>query len=607
MKPRIFLAGLSMLLVFTVSVPASLLLMPPPKAEASYPTIDIPVGITNALSAAYDVVIQAGVRAQEALVYLEYLNQYVLQPLAFIQSGKAVQAITGGILTFVAGQSNGTGQSQFATNLLGQLQGAGTNQALAFTDQLQRNLDSPYAGVISTSLRRNYLQESSLQGFFSANRSTLGNFTNGNPTAFLAGNWSQGGVRAWLALTTQERNNPYILFHNAGYQLASQVTTAASSVATQLGWGKGFMSWCGASETAPEDFESCDFNGTLGYWENGQCNDNTLEGQEPAELPVSPGSPCTNKDGTPGEIKTPGSVISGHLEKSMGLNADKIAQLGDASTQITSLIAGVMQTVQLAQSIIGGSGGNPNAGLAGVGSTYIDPTTNEPTSTLGRYGSFSDPTTSYAGVNNCAISESLTTQQPSDGSELLGRIAGYVSAWDKIGVEVTAASTTVHDLLDLCTTSKANAPLSIRSTFIPRADAIIAEANYALFSETGELTQRISISTAYETWIKSKSAKADADALIAEVKTNLVTASSTTGTCDNPIEQLDRLRNATPTSDDLQKATYNATITNAASTTSYMAQFNNAPSLHLEDGTYLDQMIALAENAALLMPYCELP
>lgn len=606
MKWKTLLAALSMLLVLTVSMPASLLIAPPPKAEASYLTLDIPVSVTSALSSAYNAIVQAGVWAQKALVYLEYINQYVLQPLAFIQSGKAVQAITGGILTFVTGQSNGTGQSQFATNLVGQLQGAGTNQALAFTAQLQKSLDSPYSGVISSSLQRKYLQESSLQGFFSANKSTLANFTNGNPTAFLAGNWSQGGVRGWLALTTQKKNNPYLLFHDAGYQLASQVTTAASSVATQLGWGKGFMSWCGASESAPEDFESCDYNGTLGYWENGQCNDNTLEGQEPAELPVSPGSPCANKDGTPGEIKTPGSVISGHLEKSMGLSADKVAQLGDASTQITSLIAGIMQTVQLAQSIIGGSGGNPNGGLAGVADSYIDPTTGEPASTLGGYGSFSDPTSSFAGVNTCDINVSVTGRESSDGTELLDRAAKYETAWATIGTAVTAASTTVHALVRYCTPFKTAAENAANTTAAQRINKVIAEANYALFDTTGELATRISIGTAYTTAIEAATSTEVAQRLIDDTVDALTTPDAA-GECPNPIAQLDALQNATPTISELEKAIYNALGTSAASSTMIRLGTTEVPSLHLSNGTYIDQMKLLVTNAELLKPYCVYP
>src|SRR3989344_8405212 len=110
--------------------------------------------------------------------------------------------ITAGVIAFVIGKANGTGVPQFVVDVQRSLQTVGDSRALAFFDQYGRNSNSPFAASITSSLRNSYLQKTSLAGFWAANMNTLARFSP-DVNAYLAGNWSQGGVAAWFALTTQ--------------------------------------------------------------------------------------------------------------------------------------------------------------------------------------------------------------------------------------------------------------------------------------------------------------------------------------------------------------------------------------------------------------------
>ncbi len=602
MKYRVFSAMVGIILILSAGMPAALLIAPPPKAEASLPVLDAYNLPENIISAIEETLTVAGQYADFALQVLYYVNMYVLEPMAFIQSGKAAQGITGGMLSFVSGRSNPSGQKQFATNLLGQLQGVGTNQALAFTSELQKNLDSPYAGVISASLRRNYLQDSSLQGLFSANRSTLGSFTNGNPTAFLAGNWSQGGVRAWLALTTQERNNPYMLYQNARAQQGSQSSKAQESQKEQLSWGKGFMSWCGATDSPPEEGDVCSADGYAGTMTDGICIQD--EASDEPNLPVSPGSPCTNKDGTPGEIKTPGSTISGYLEKSLNLDAEKLSKLGNAATQITSLIGGIMQTVQLAQQVING----PQGGLAGVGdagSTVLD--------------SYINPAAGYAGVTQCDINAGVADTGPAatgEDSDFETRAAEYLAAWDTIEAAARNASSTVTRLMLACESAAAANPSL--TTFVTRANMIAGQARYALArGATGanfyRPTHQHAILYVLNAAVSASTTVDDSRKLIAGFEDSLDDIDEATGDCLDPSQSVSSMATLEPSLQDVGDAQIDARVTGLASTTiPYIV--DNVPSLDrltardqvslkLVDtlGSLTDQMNLLTTNAQIIL------
>ena len=136
-----------------------------------------------------------------------------------------MKALTSSVLSFVIGKANGTGVPQFVVDVKRSLQTVGDSQALAYLRQVGMT-NSPFAGSISSALRNDYMTKTSLAGFWAANMNTLERSSPDVP-AYLAGNWSQGGVKAWFALTTETQNDPFSLYQHTQAQLAAVVGSGA--------------------------------------------------------------------------------------------------------------------------------------------------------------------------------------------------------------------------------------------------------------------------------------------------------------------------------------------------------------------------------------------
>lgn len=104
----------------------------------------------------------------------------------------------------------------------------------------------------------------------------------GNLEGFLRGDFQKGGWSNWLQISQVDSNNPYATYFNLQAQLSGAVNKQASLARVELDWGKGFLS-----------FRKCD-----------------------EKVPKSEQSKCP--------ITTPGNVIQGQLEKTLGLSKDRL-------------------------------------------------------------------------------------------------------------------------------------------------------------------------------------------------------------------------------------------------------------------------------------------
>src|SRR3989344_7404995 len=285
MKSRPLTTTLAILLTIVLAAPSAFL-MAPQNVYAQWTTFEVNpalvattpvIAAKTTFSAIKDTLNLISTYTNTAANVAMQINAYVLQPLAFVMSGNLLKLITASVLDFVIGKTNGTGAPQFVQDLNGNLQRVGDIQANAFFVQFGRNSNSPFASAITSSLRTNYLWNTSSAGFFAQNRNTMSQYSP-NVNSYLNGDWSQGGVGAWFALTTQTQNNPYTFYQASQSHLASVVGSAQSARSQTLAWGQGFMSWCSANDASTPMSEE--------------------------EFPVgggtNPGDPCTNEDGTPG-------------------------------------------------------------------------------------------------------------------------------------------------------------------------------------------------------------------------------------------------------------------------------------------------------------------
>lgn len=104
----------------------------------------------------------------------------------------------------------------------------------------------------------------------------------GNMENFLSGNFSNGGWDSWFQISQVDSNNPYATYFNLSAQLDGAISKKQNVASAELNWGRGFLS-----------FRKCD---------------------EKTAKELQSGCPITS----------PGAVIQGQLEKTLGLAKDRL-------------------------------------------------------------------------------------------------------------------------------------------------------------------------------------------------------------------------------------------------------------------------------------------
>jgi hypothetical protein len=410
-----------------------------------------------------------------------WIKEYVLDPIAWAVSQQLIQSLTGSIIGFVNGQGNGTGQSQFVQNLLTNLWQVGDNQAMSFLSQFGRSSNSPFASAITAALYTDYGYQTSLAGFFAQNRCSL---TQASPNInqFVLGDWSQGGINAWFALTVPNENNPYTLYQRAQAERNSLVG-ASQFVRTQdYQAGQGFLSWCQPNESADPI---------------GQVTvtpQQTESSSDPlAPVTVTP-QQCMNSDGTPGTISTPGSVIKAQLDKAVGSGVDKLV----SADEIDEVIGALAQ--RLISSVLGGASG----GLSGLSqpsgsgaSPFVTQFQNE------------TPTQAAGGATGGTTGSSSSVTL---ANTALANVSSYETAWNAI---LSAAQTASSNLnaLSTCSAYSSAAQTALTSEVQP----VIAQAQTAI--QTAEQTKTLANKVLSEASSNSASLVSDTQALAAATPT----------------------------------------------------------------------------------------
>jgi hypothetical protein len=604
MSTQPLVAGVITLLAVVLLVPATFFIAPQPVRAQAIPGVPImsggPLDFIDTIKATLTQIDTFLIRVAE---YAQYVNTYVLQPLAFVMSGQLMKALTQSVLKYVIGQANGTGIPQFTVDIQKSLRSISDFKAQAYFRQVSLT-NSPFATSIAQALGVDYNQKTSLAGYWAANLCTLGkNIPNYNQN-FLTGNWGNGGIAAWFQLTTQSQNNPYLLYQNSQAQLASVIGPgvggATGARLNQLQWGQGFMSWCGATDTATQQqngastnyqacIAKCD-SASGGY--TAACADSCGSGYVQsggivAGGGVNPGDPCTKSDGTSGTIQTPGSTIKATLDKVLGGQQDKLVQIGNISTQVNSILNSVgtiFNTINLAANILGG-GGTGSGGLLAAG---------QPSGSLSSFGApttVSDLQNGYgttaSQINQSASSSAVTAANNADAdaavsgvtsaglsgnaggagsaSDMQARVKKYSDAWNAVAAAATSAKASLQTEINTC-----HAYWNGGSTYENDAQNAIS------FEIVPVLTQAAGISTT-------------TDAALAQY--NLVKNEPTTsGTYQ---ADLDKLNTMPPTASDVSSATFNATAYGGA-------RANPAGSLTVSGSSIVDQMNLISSNAAAI-------
>ena len=163
------------------------------------------------------------------------------------------------------------------------------------------------------------------------NVSNAGVSTNGNTIdGFMNGDFTQGGWPAFISMSTGPQNNPYSAYLSAESDLQTQIDSKHASIRADLSLGNGFMSWQDCQTLATVDPNASD-----GMDQVAQADAITY-----GNTSVSTNM---NKDGTityqSCKTQTPGSVISGTLQKQLNVPADELELANNINAVVNALMS----------------------------------------------------------------------------------------------------------------------------------------------------------------------------------------------------------------------------------------------------------------------------
>lgn len=264
------------------------------------------------------------------------------------QVGKiAIQSMTKSMVNWINSGFNGS--PAFVTDLEGHLLKVSDAVAGSFLNQLLTNpaLKSPFQSTVAKDVAALYYLSTSRNGFFTQSAYSLNRVTP-NDAAFLAGNFNKGGIPAWFSAVSHPQNNPYGARMLAEAVLGAKTGNARQVALTQLGWGQGFLSWCGSDSGSDSSSGATD------------------TGSGAIESVVVTPEVCIGSDGKPGRIQTPGSVIQGQINHTLGLSGDTLVTADEFNEIIGALMS------QLVNQVVGGVGLSGVSSVSSGGKGYID-------------------------------------------------------------------------------------------------------------------------------------------------------------------------------------------------------------------------------------------
>jgi hypothetical protein len=178
-------------------------------------------------------------------------------------------------------------------------------------------------------------------------------YVNGsNIDGFLGGDFSQGGWPAFIALTTEPQNNPTGAYIIANSELMARINDKRASINIDLNRGNGFLSWNDCTEVKTVQ----------------NPDENPEEMETAQQIAINDNSITTklNDDGSLTyrrcQTATPGSVIAGSVNKSLGAGQDELVAADDINSIINALISTLARTVLTGglKSFSGGGSGSGN-------------------------------------------------------------------------------------------------------------------------------------------------------------------------------------------------------------------------------------------------------
>mgnify|MGYP001612566433 FL=1 len=295
MKNKIFKKTIVTIIIFTLVFP--FLSFYPKKVRAQLATVDAGNIVQNTITATNST-------ASSLKDYSMWIKEYVLDGLASGLAKMIIRTLTSSVVNWINSGFQGSpsfvqNPGAFFLDMADQITGDFLSQA----GGPLVSLCSPFSIDIRIALAFKY--HPNIQKRYTCTLGTIiknskNAVANASINGFTAGDFKQGGWPAFVSLTTEPQNNIYGAYLTAESELSWRVAQGQSQQKDELGQGKGFLSWK-------------------------KCKDIPILSDKNAAVVASedPNDPRLSAyyEGVPEkkcEVQTPGSVIEGALQNSIG-------------------------------------------------------------------------------------------------------------------------------------------------------------------------------------------------------------------------------------------------------------------------------------------------
>lgn len=339
----------------------------PQKANAGFP-----VTVVNPVTIALDVSPASISRTVDAT--MQRVKSYVLDGLAYRIAGIMLQQITASVVNWI--NTGFKGSPSFLANPEGFFLDAAdqvTGNFIASTGALSK-LCTPFNIDIRLSIALGQVNPN--QRYLCTLSTVIQNAKNATVNGmsikgFMNGDFKQGGWPAFITLTTNPQNNINSAYLAAQSDLNVRIAAKQNSIRADLNLGHGFLSWSKCNDVTN------DFNTDSGV-KLGLNSAQTNKLDENGSQTISTGSSGSSiqktvaKDGTTKyedcQVQTPGSVIAGSINKSLGIPQDRL-NLANSINQIVDALFAQLVTQVLTGGLHAAS--NPGSGNLGGIATQL--------------------------------------------------------------------------------------------------------------------------------------------------------------------------------------------------------------------------------------------
>lgn len=406
----------------------------------------------------------------------------IVDPLAYTVAKIALGSLTKSVVNWI--NSGFSGSPAFVQDLNATLLTAGDTEASRFIDEFTKSgalQNLPWRDEVAQAVLSGYLRSTSRDSFSLENPDTLSQVSS-DPEGFArGGDFTKGGLDAWMSLVLNPANSPRGLFEASRDTLNSRVASVKGEKVAEINRNNGFLSFRGKCPSASP---------FLGGSSNPNTNVLSLTGGASSgsgglTLANSqfnkPTTVLNNIDTCAGQpILTPGSIIAQAANKHLVDSGVEQFISADSVGEIVSALVG-----QLVGTVLGGGGlAGVSKPSSGGGRSYID--------TAG------DPATQVAASASFDLSNSFLQTI----GQQAGLIKQYGASWTTIGTAASQARTALGGagcpLVD-STISQAGISAGVAANAVGELNKIISQFTLAVGQDpTNQQTSISDATIAYE-------------------------------------------------------------------------------------------------------------